>query len=50
MQFLLVFLASLFQFSVLHDPSEIFLICSFAAQETFILIIIIIIILGFSNE
>ncbi len=35
---------SLLQSSVLRDPSEIILICWFAAQETFIIIIIIIII------
>ncbi len=32
--------ASLLQPSLLHDPSEIILICWFAAQETFIIIII----------
>jgi len=31
------FSASLIHFS--HDPSEIFLICWFAAQETFLIII-----------
>ncbi len=36
--------ASLLHSSVTRDPSEIILICSFAAQETFIIIIIIIII------
>ncbi len=30
------FLASLFQSSVSHDPSEIILICWFVAQETFL--------------
>ncbi len=30
---------SLFQSSVSHDPSEIILICWFAAQETFLIII-----------
>ncbi len=39
------FLASLLQSSVSHDPSEIILICWFAAQETFVIIIIIIIII-----
>ncbi len=34
------FSASLLQSSVSHDPSEIILICWFAAQETFIIIII----------
>ncbi len=34
----------LLQCSVSHDPSEIILICRFAAQEAFIIIIIIIII------
>ncbi len=34
------FLASLLQSSVSHDPSEIILICWFAPQETFIIIII----------
>ncbi len=38
-----VFSASLLQSSVSHDPSEIILICWFAAQETFIINIIIII-------
>ncbi len=33
------FSASLLQFSVSHDPSEIILICWFAAQETFLIII-----------
>ncbi len=33
------FSASLLQSSVSHDPSEIILICLFAAQETFIIII-----------
>ncbi len=32
------FSASLLQFSVSHDPSEIILICWFAVQETFIFI------------
>ncbi len=32
------FSASLLQSSVSHDPSEIILICWFAAQETFIII------------
>ncbi len=36
------FSASLLQSSVLNDPSEIILICVFAAQEIFIIIIIII--------
>ncbi len=40
------FSASLLQSSVSHDPSEIMLICWFAAQETFIIIIIIIIIIN----
>ncbi len=35
------FSASLLQSLVSHDPSEIILICWFAAQETFIIIIII---------
>ncbi len=34
------FSASLLQSSVSHDPSEIIQICWFAAQETFIIIII----------
>ncbi len=34
------FSASLLQSSVSHDPSEIILICWFAAQETFLIIII----------
>jgi len=34
------FSASLLQSSVSHDPSKIILICRFAAQETFIIIII----------
>ncbi len=33
------FSASLLQSSVSHDPSEIILICWFAAQETFLIII-----------
>ncbi len=33
------FSASLLQSSVSHDPSEIILICRFAAQEIFIIII-----------
>ncbi len=33
------FLASLLQSSVTHDLSEIILICWFAAQETFLIII-----------
>ncbi len=33
------FSASLLQTSVSHDPSEIILICWFAAQETFLIII-----------
>ncbi len=33
------FSASLLQYSVSHDPSEIILICWFAAQETFPIII-----------
>ncbi len=33
------FSASLLQSSVSHDPSEIILICWFAAKETFIIII-----------
>ncbi len=37
------FSASLLQSSVSHDPSEIILICWLAVQETFIIIIIIII-------
>jgi len=32
------FSASLFQSSVLHNPSEIIIICRFAAQETFVLL------------
>ncbi len=32
------FSASLLQSSVSHDPSEIILICRFAAQETFLII------------
>jgi len=39
MQFLPEFSASLLQASVSHDPSEITLICWFAAQETFQIII-----------
>jgi len=35
------FLTSLLQSSVSHDPSEITIICWFAAQETFLIIIII---------
>ncbi len=35
------FSASLRQSSVSHDPSEIILICWFAAQETFIIIIML---------
>ncbi len=31
--------ASLLQSSVSHDPSEIIIICWFAAQETFLIII-----------
>ncbi len=31
------FLASLLQSSASHDPSEIILICCFAAQETFVI-------------
>ncbi len=38
------FSASLLQSSVSHDPSEIIIICWFAVQETFLHIIIIIII------
>ncbi len=34
-----VFSASLLQSSVSHDPSEIILICWFAAQETLLIII-----------
>ncbi len=34
-----VFSASLLQSSVSHDPSEIILICWFAAQETFLIIL-----------
>ncbi len=34
-----IFLASLLQSSVSHDPSEIILICWFTAQETFQIII-----------
>jgi len=34
-----VFSASLLQFSVSHDPSEITLIWGFDAQETFMIII-----------
>ncbi len=37
------FSASLLQSSVSRDPSEIILICWFGAQQTFIVIIIIII-------
>ncbi len=33
------FSASLLQSSVSHDPSEIIIICSFAAQESFLIII-----------
>jgi len=33
------FSASLLQSSVSHDPSEIIVICRFAAQETFLIII-----------
>ncbi len=33
------FSASLLQSSVSHDPSEIILICWFAAQETFLIVI-----------
>ncbi len=35
------FSASLLQSSVSHDPTEIILICRFAAQETFLIIILI---------
>ncbi len=34
------FLASLLQSSMSHDPSEIILICWFAAQETFLIIVL----------
>ncbi len=34
-----VFSASFLQYSVSHDPSEIILICWFAVQETFTIII-----------
>ncbi len=35
------FSASLLQSSVSHDPSEIILICSFTAQETFLLLLML---------
>ncbi len=35
----IIFITSLLQSSVSHDPSEIILICWFAAQEIFITII-----------
>ncbi len=34
------FSASLLQSSVSHDPSEIILICGFAAQETFLTLLL----------